>query len=102
MLFPMWPEEPRVMLATIFHMLGPFPAKWQHSITRIEDPPSILDFFDAIPRGRPLASLVHESCPDLLPSQQETFLELLQGMLAYEPTQRLSAKDITGNPWFSE
>ena len=101
-LFPMVFDNEYIMLGTIVDVLGPFPAKWEHSFTGTEYEPVFWWYDKSFQPSRPLASLVHDHCPYLLPSQQETFLKLLQGMLAYEPTQRLSAKEITRNAWFLE
>ncbi|TAQ91209.1 hypothetical protein B7494_g391 [Chlorociboria aeruginascens] len=105
MLFPMVFDNVYIMLGTIAGVLGPFPATWEHAFTcrdQTEYDPVLWWYDESFQPSRPLASLVNKHSPHLLPSQQETFLKLLQGVLAYEPTQRLSAKDITSYPWFSE
>jgi serine/threonine protein kinase len=102
MLFPMVFDNAYTMLGTIVDVLGPFPAKWEPLFAWTEYKPVSWWYDKSFQPSRPLASLVSDHCPHLLVSQQETLLKLLQGMLAYEPTQRLSVKDIISYPWFSE
>jgi serine/threonine-protein kinase SRPK3 len=93
-LFPMVFDNVYIMLGTIVDVLGPFPAKWENLFTWTECEPILWWFDESFQPGRPLASLVNNHCPHLPPSRQEEFLHLLQGMLAFEPTQRLPAEDI--------
>jgi len=101
-LFPIVFDNVYIMIGTIVDVLGPFPVEWKQSFTWTEWDPIVWWYDKTFQPNRPLASLVKGTCAQLLPSQQDTFLNLLQGMLIYEPTQRLSAKDITRHPWFSE
>lgn len=95
MLFPMVFDNVYVMLGTIVDVLGSFPEKWKTAFTVREREPVQWWYDESFRPHRPLASPVHGNCAHILPSQQETLLRLLQGMLAYEPAQRLSVEDVT-------
>lgn len=104
-LFPIVFDNVYIMIGTIVNVLGSLPKRWEHlCIYRDQTEFEHVSWWynESFQPSRPLASLVSEHNPHLLPSQQETFLNFLRGMLAYEPTQRLSAKDIIRHPWFSE
>jgi serine/threonine-protein kinase SRPK3 len=101
-LFPVIFDNTYAILGTIVDVLGPFPSEWERSFSLIEHGTPSWWFQDSFKPGRSIASLVTDNCKHLSPTQQETFLELLRGMLAYEPIQRLSADNVARNLLFLE
>ncbi|RFU33797.1 hypothetical protein B7463_g2524, partial [Scytalidium lignicola] len=104
-LFPMVFNNVFIMIGTIVDVLGPLLKRWEHLWVyrdQTEYEPVLWWYDESHQPRRSLASLVSEHNPQLSSSQKEMFLKFLRGMLTYEPTQRLSAKDITRHPWFSE
>lgn len=61
------------------------------------DPTSLADFVALNP---PLAKKwAREKHPDMQSAESELVLDLLQGLLTYEPDQRLSTKELLNHPW---
>lgn len=94
-------------LAEVVHTLGPLPRVWQHSyndgsLEKRDPKPGQNDpWFDSLELRHPLESLVRQIEPRLTAEEVAVFLNLLKGALEYEPSQRISAKQIATHTWLS-
>jgi serine/threonine protein kinase len=91
-------------LAETVHTLGPLPKAWRESYidkTRITkfQPGQKDPLFDPIDMRHPLEHLVSIIKPQLSTEETANFLAFLRGALEYEPSARLSAKQLVMHPW---
>ncbi len=92
-------------LSEVVQTLGPLPKAWQHSYhnktleSKLE-PGQKDPWFDSSDLRHPLESLIGKVKPQLTDKEITSLLGLLKGALQYEPTERLSAKQIATHSWF--
>lgn len=101
LLAPMMFESFELLLGTLRFTLGTFPEAWRNrysdeyasDILNGQGAPKIW-FDEEVPLEWPITSLVHEKASHLSPHKRDQLLRLLQAMLAYEPSQRLTAREV--------
>jgi serine/threonine protein kinase len=94
-------------LAEIAQALGPLPKVWRNSYfdkhrkiwfkTGEKDP-----WFDLSNSRHSLELMISNIKPRLTAKEATDFLALLKAILKYEPSDRLSAKQIAMHPWFAK
>jgi len=107
----------RVLIPTVFgsyeesvalaiETIGALPEPWRESFYDKEKP--LVDipgrkhrwFDNRLERTRSLGSQVLKELPEISQDQHNTLVQLLEGILVFEPSHRLSAAEIVVNPWF--
>jgi serine/threonine-protein kinase SRPK3 len=94
-------------LSEVVQTLGPFPRAWQDcffdkSYQKAFEPGKNHPWFDSSDLRHPLESLVRNIKPQLTVKEIDSLLDLLEGALAYEPINRLSAEQIARHAWFAD
>ncbi|OTA59110.1 kinase-like protein [Hypoxylon sp. EC38] len=108
-LVPMVFQSFEILVGTLRFTLGPLPEEWRALYSDVyasedlhgQGAPEIW-FDEDSPLEWPLPSLIDEKASHLSLGEKEGLLHLLQVMLAFEPSQRISAKEVLDNPWIRE
>ncbi|KAI0841695.1 kinase-like protein [Hypoxylon sp. FL0890] len=105
-LVPMVFQNFEILVGTLRFTLGTLPLEWR---TKYSDDYASNDlhgqgapdiwFDEKFPLEWPLPSLIDEKASHLSPDEKEELLHLLRAMLAFEPSQRISAKEVLDHPW---
>ncbi|KAI1414805.1 kinase-like protein [Hypoxylon sp. FL1857] len=98
-----------ILLGSLRFTLGLLPAEWK---TRYSDDYASEDlrgqgapeiwFNEEFPLRWPFPSLIDEKASHLSPGEKEELLHLLKAMLVFEPSQRISVKEVLDHPWMRE
>lgn len=93
-------------LAETVQTLGPLPETWARSyfdkaLAEKFKAGQNLTWFEAVDLRHPLQSLVGNIKPSLTKTEVAVLLDLLWGALKYEPSQRVSARQVATHAWFT-